>query len=791
MNLTKRFSVALSGLFFVLCFSNGQTDPLQSFPLNSVRLLESPFLKAQQADMKYILALDPDRLLAPFRIDAGLTPKAERYGNWESIGLDGHTGGHYLSALAFMFASTGNEELSKRLDYMLNELALCQEKNGNGYVSGIPDGKEMFKEIEGGKVDAGSFTLANRWVPLYNIHKLFAGLRDAYLVAGKDQARDILIRLTDWFYGLSASLTDEQIQSVLSTEHGGLNEVFADVYAITGDPKYLNLAQRYSHRFILDPLIAHRNELTGLHANTQIPKVVGFKRIADLSANTEWSDAAAFFWDLVTQKWTVSIGGNSVREHFQPANDFSSMVESTQGPETCNTYNMLRLTKLLFLSDPEVRYMDYYERALYNHILSSEHPDSGGFVYFTPMRPRHYRVYSQPQVCFWCCVGTGMENHGKYGEMIYAHNDRDLFVNLFIPSTLEWKEKGIRLAQHTEFPYGEISELKMSIEKPQQFSLNIRYPGWVKEGELKIRVNGEEIPVTNRPDTYIAVERTWKTGDVVTLEVPMHTTLEYLPDGSLWASVVHGPIVLAAVTDTTDLDGLWADDSRMGHAPNGPMYPVDDAPAIVSASRDFVSAVKKDKARPLTFTLPGLIFPAKYKDLELVPFFTIHEARYMIYWPVISPDSLQNRTKAIREKELALLALEARTVDQVAPGEQQPETGHNFRGEGVESGIHDGRHWRHASGWFSYDLQDKNREGRTLRVTYFGLDAGREFDILVNDVLLASVRSDGSAGNRFVDVDYTLSEASLDRTRDNTLTVKFVAHPGSIAGGIFGVRLMK
>jgi hypothetical protein len=649
MNQTKKIFLGLPGLFFVLCCAISQPGSLKSFPLSSVRLLESPFLQAQQADMKYILELDPERLLAPFQIDAGITPRAERYGNWESMGLDGHTAGHYLSALSFMFAATGNEELSKRLDYMLRGLAQCQEENGDGYVSGIPGGKEMFKEIAEGKVDASGFALANRWVPLYNIHKLFAGLRDAYLIAGKDSARETLVKLTDWFNDLSGHLTDEQIQSVLLTEHGGLNEVFADVYAITGDPKYLTLAQRYSHHLILDPLIDHRNELTGLHANTQIPKVVGFKRIADLSGNTEWADAAAFFWDLVTQKWTVSIGGNSVEEHFHPANDYSSMVETTQGPETCNTYNMLKLTRLLFLSDPEGKYMDYYERALYNHILSSEHPDSGGFVYFTPMRPRHYRVYSQPQLCFWCCVGTGMENHGKYGEMIYAHNERDLFVNLFIPSTLEWKENGISLTQHTSFPYGEKSELKLIMEKPQQFSMNIRFPGWVKEGELKIRVNGAVIPVTNRPGTYVVVERKWKNGDAVTLEMPMHTTLEYLPDSSSWVSVLHGPIVLAAITDTTDLDGLWADGSRMGHVPNGPLYPVDDAPVIVSASRDFASAVTKDKVKPLSFSLSSLIYPDKYKDLELVPFFTIHAARYMIYWPVISPDSLQNRTISIRE----------------------------------------------------------------------------------------------------------------------------------------------
>jgi DUF1680 family protein len=787
----KKNFLIMPGLFLILinCFS--QTGPLKTFPLSSVRLLESPFLQAQQVDMKYILALDPDRLLAPFLIDAGFESKSERYGNWENSGLDGHIGGHYLSALSFMYAANGNEELSKRLDYMIDWLARCQEKNGNGYVGGIPGGKIMFEEIADGKIDAGSFTLKNRWVPLYNIHKLYAGLRDAYLVAGKDKAREILVKLTDWCVDLSKNLTDEQIQMILRTEHGGINEVFADVYAITGDKKYLILAERFSHKLILDPLIAKKNELTGLHANTQIPKVIGYKRISELSGNKDWAAAAEFFWDTVTEKWTVSIGGNSVREHFHPANDYSSMVESNQGPETCNTYNMLRLTKLLFLSDPDGKYMDYYERALYNHILSSEHPEKGGFVYFTPMRPRHYRVYSQPQECFWCCVGTGMENHGKYGEMIYTHNDRDIFVNLFIPSSLEWKEKGISLVQYTEFPYKEITAIKLKLEKSQKFSLNIRYPGWIKEGEMKIQINGKEVQLNNSQDSYVTLEHKWKTGDVVTVSLPMHTKLEYLPDGSSWASVVYGPIVLAAATDTTDLNGLWADGSRMGHVANGPLYPIDEAPVIVSENRDFASEIKRESGKSLSFTISNLIYPKKYSELELIPFYKIHSARYMIYWPVITPDSLENRTKAIREKENELQALEALTVDQVATGEQQPETGHNFKGERTESGNHEGRYWRHARGWFSYDLNNINNEGRILRVTYYGMDAGREFDIVVNGLLLVVVKNDGSAGKKFFEVDYPVPQAILDSIKNNVMNVKFVAHEGSIAGGIYFVRLLK
>ena len=738
-----------------------------------------------------MLSLEPDRLLAPFLIDAGIEPRAERYGNWESIGLDGHTGGHYLSALALMYAATGNEKLPERLDYMIDWIGRCQEKNGNGYVSGIPGGKSMFMEIAEGKVDAGSFSLANRWVPLYNIHKLFAGLRDAYLVAGNEKAREILVKLTDWFCNLSADLTDEQIQVILRTEHGGINEVFADVYTITGDKKYLTLAERYSHRFILDPLITGKNELTGLHANTQIPKVIGFKRIADLSGNKDWDAAAAFFWDLVRENWTVSIGGNSVREHFHPAGDYSSMMESNQGPETCNTYNMLRLTKLLFLSDPEAMYMDYYERALYNHILSSVHPEKGGFVYFTPMRPRHYRVYSRPQLCFWCCVGTGLENHGKYGEMIYAHNDRDIFVNLFIPSTLDWKEKGISLSQQTDFPYRESTSFILRPDKPEKFSLNIRYPGWIKLGEMKIKINDKEIKSLKMKGAFVALERKWKSGDLVTVSLPMHTRPEYLPDHSTWASIIHGPIVLAAVTDTTDLTGLFADDSRMGHVANGPLYPIDKAPVIVSKDRDFAAAIRPKGDKPLAFTMPGLIYPGEYDDLELVPFFGIHEARYMIYWPVITPDSLEKRTMAIREKEAQLLALEASTIDQVQIGEQQPEVEHNLRGEGTESGMHEGKRWRHAGNWFSYDLNNKNREGRILRITYYGLDAGREFDIMVNGMLLATVRNDGRNGNTFFDVDYPITQTISDSQQNDMLNVKFVARKGSVAGGIYGISLLR
>ena len=330
----------LLGLMLMASVSAEASLPqkVKTFPVDEVRLTSGVFKHAEDLDISYLMGLNPDRLLAPYMKEAGLKPNAENYPNWENTGLDGHIGGHYLSALSYMYAATGDEEIGRRLDYFLSELKRCQDASGNGYLCGVPAGKAIWKEIKEGKIDANPFGLNNRWVPLYNIHKTYAGLRDAYLVGGKEEAKDMLIGLTDWMMNVVSGLTDEQIQDMLRSEHGGLNEIFADVYAITGDEKYLDLAKRFSHRFVLNPLVEKKDVLTGMHANTQIPKVIGFKRIADLEGNQDWSDASEFFWNTVVNNRSVSIGGNSVREHFHKSEDFSSMMTSEQGPETCNTY---------------------------------------------------------------------------------------------------------------------------------------------------------------------------------------------------------------------------------------------------------------------------------------------------------------------------------------------------------------------------------------------------------------------------------------------------------------------
>lgn len=781
--MKRLFPAILLFVIFVTGCEKSAPDHLQTFPLSAVTLLDSPFLEAQDTDAEYIAELDPDRLLAPYLIDAGIEPKAPLYGNWENTGLNGHIGGHYLTAVAQMYASTGDVKMLDRLNYFIDELERCQLANGNGYVGGIPYGQRIWKEVSEGKIDAGGFSLNGGWVPLYNIHKLFAGLRDAYLIGGIPKAKDMLIQLTDWFVDINKDLTDEQIQDMLRSEHGGLNEVLADVFSMTGDQKYLDLAKRYSHKAILDPLIAGEDDLTGKHANTQIPKVIGYERIAEIENDDTWKEAAKRFWNIVVEERSVSFGGNSVREHFNPTDDFSTMISANQGPETCNTYNMLRLTKMLFTDDPHAKYIDFYERALYNHILSSQHPD-GGFVYFTPIRPRHYRVYSQAQTSFWCCVGSGIENHGKYGELIYAFNKNDLFVNLFIPSKLNWEGKGIEVTQTNQFPYEEGTRLQVSVDTPKEFSINIRKPSWV-ETDFEIRVNGELWNNSTNSLSYTSIKKTWKNGDVVTVSLPMKTYTEFLPDGSPWVSFLHGPIVLAAVTDTTDLGGLFADEGRMAHVASDTFYPMDEAPVLVS-DEPATLASALEKIAPMNYSIASVTDGNEFDELRLVPFYTIHDTRYMMYWPVYSEAELKERTEEIKRKEAEMIALEARTVDHIATGEQQPETEHKFKGEGTETGIYEGRFWRHAWGWFSYEMDNPGKEGKILQVTYSGGDQGRTFDILINGEILTTITSTGR-NTIFFDEQYDIPDSLLTEK----MTVRFQAHENSMAGGVFDIRILK
>ena len=752
---------------------------VESFPISNVRLTASPFKHAEELDIQYLLGINPDRLLAPYLKEAGLQPKADNYTNWENTGLDGHIGGHYVSALSYMYAATGNQEIKRRLDYMISELQRCQD--ADGYLSGVVNGRKVWKEIKEGNIRASGFGLNDGWVPLYNIHKIFAGLRDAYLIGGKVEAKDMLVKLTDWMIGVVKNLSDEQMQDMLRSEHGGLNETFADVAAITGDKRYLELAHKFSHQLVLQPLLKKEDKLTGMHANTQIPKVIGYKRMADLEGNQDWSEAARYFWETVVEHRSISIGGNSVREHFHPATDFSSMLTSEQGPETCNTYNMLRLTKMLYQTSAQVSYMDYYERALYNHILSTINPIQGGFVYFTPMRSGHYRVYSQPQTSFWCCVGSGMENHARYGEMIYAHKDKNLYVNLFIPSTLDWN--GTMIEQQTAFPEEEGTTLVVSPEKGKKaFAMHVRIPEWADKSSVRLSVNGESQKMEIK-DGYAVVNRTWKKGDKLHVAMPMHLYTLGLPDGSSNYSIMYGPIVLASSLGKQQQDGMYADDSRGGHIANGPRWSLQNMPVIVGDKDKVIEKIQKVEGKPLTFKLSG-VYPDNYEGMVLQPFYQLHECRYMVYWPVISEQELAARLERLAQEEKERIALDAITTDKVICGEQQPESDHFVKMERSNMGDDEGVHWRETAGWFSYQMKTNGKKVSKVRVLY-GADARRDAYVYVNDQQIGSFPTSEGRGTMVAEFEIPASLAGLSQ-----LTVKIAKGEKRVTPHIYEVRLI-
>jgi DUF1680 family protein len=764
--------------------------PASILPLTSVRLLDgSPFNAAVKANREYLLALEPDRLLAPFRREAGLPAKAKSYGNWESGGLDGHTAGHYLSALANMIASgddTPNHQLRHRLDYMLGELQACQKAFGDGYVGGVPGSRELWKQVAAGDVDA----VNHKWVPWYNLHKTFAGLRDAWLETGNFTARDVLVHFGDWCVTLTSKLSDDQMQRMLNQEHGGMDEVMADIYAITGDRKYLTTAERFEHHAILDPLEKQRDELTGKHANTQIPKVIGLERIATLTGDRTADSGARFFWDTVTEHRSVAFGGNSVSEHFNDPHDFHGLLMNREGPETCNTYNMLRLTEQLFASAPDAAYADYYERALYNHILASIDPTDPGYVYFTPIRPDHYRVYSTPGESFWCCVGTGMENPGKYGEFIYARGHDGLYVNLFIASELKEASLGLTLRQDTAFPDEERSQLTLKLDHPQTFTLYVRQPGWVARGAFTLTVNGTPETIATAPSSYVPLHREWRDGDRVVIGLPMHTTVEGLPDGSPWYAILHGPIVLAHPAGTWKLTGLRADDSRMAHVAAGPEVPLDQVPVLLTDAKTIPSKVVSDPAAgPMHFRLVDVVEPPAKEGLTLMPFFQLQDQRYQMYWETTTRAGLAARKEQLAAAERARVAREAATLDQVSPGEQQPEVEHAFKGEDTESGLYNGRHWRHGRD-FQYTFATHGAPAVELSVTYSGSDAGRKFDILANGTVIATQDLVGEKVGEFVEKRYPIPAAVLAAAPDGRVTIRFVAKK-VLAGGVFDVRLLR
>ena len=765
------------------------------FPLGDITLLDGPLKHARDLNVQVLLKYDCDRMLAPYRKEAGLQPRKPSYPNWD--GLDGHVGGHYLSALAIN-AATGNEECRKRMEYMISELQLVLDANNqrpeawcHNYIGGVPNSAKMWTTFSKG--DFGPYF--GTWAPFYNIHKMYAGLRDAWLYCGNEQAKNLFLKFCDWAVDITRDLNDVQMEKMLGNEHGGMNEVLADAYAITGEQKYLNCARRFSHKLLLVPMEEGKDCLDNMHANTQIPKVIGYQRIAELAHDVQYHNASEYFWEIVTRQRSLAFGGNSRREHFPTKENCIDYINDIDGPESCNTYNMLKLTEDLNRVKPNGMYGDFYETAMFNHILSAQHPQHGGYVYFTPARPRHYRNYSAPNEAMWCCVGTGMEDHGKYGQFVWTHDkgvkaeDDALYVNLFVASELNWKDRKMVIRQQTAFPYAESSVVEVAKGKGT-FILKVRKPSWCENFTVK----GVGFDADSYEENgFVCMKRKWKKGDQVKISMPMHAYIKPMINVPQYVAIMYGPILLGMKTGTEDMRGLIADDSRFGQYAGGKKLALDEAPILLPKHLDDIAKnLKPVPGKPLHFKLATRMENAI--DGELQPFFEIHDSRYMMYWLALGENDYKAYMQKLADEEKARQALEARTVDKVNPGEQQPETDHNMEADVTERGNTEGVFFRDARDghFFSYLMQTKGETNLSLQLKFWGQDEWRtsEFDIYVNDKLLCSVNNSHRwRTTQFKTVDYAIPSEFVKGKKE--IRVKFVAHKGKQVGQIYGVRLVK
>jgi len=778
MNRLKWMVLAVAISALVMCASAGAPvlkvpRAVEPFPLSGVRLLDGPFRDAMLRDQRYLLSLNPDRLLHTFRLNVGLPSSAQPLGGWEApdCQLRGHCLGHYLSAVSLMAAGTGDARFKQRVDYLVGELAKCQANSPAagfhaGYLSAFPE--SLIDRVELGQ---------RVWAPWYTLHKIMAGLLDANQQCGNAQALSVLTHMADWVKFRVDRLSPEQMQRSLETEHGGMNEVLANLYAVTGNTNYLQLSAAFNHAKVLNPLAHGEDQLNGIHANTQIPKIIGATREYELTGDSNFLAMAYTFWDSVALHRSYVIGGDSDHEHFFPTNEFAKHL-STDTCETCNTYNMLKLTRELFALAPDAARMDFYERGLYNHILASQDPETGMFVYLMSLKPGHFKTYSTPENSFWCCVGTGMENHAKYADTIYFQDAHSLYVNLFIASELSWPEKGLVLRQETKFPESGLSVLTLKLKQPLRFALKIRHPAWASGMTLSISGQTHSDLSTASPGNYFTVEREWHDGDTVTLRLPMKLHTEFLSGTTNEIALLYGPIVLAGELGTNFMPNPLAttqtEFSRL---------PVPSAPVLVTTADAVLKHVEPVQGQPLTFRTRGIGRPG---DVTLIPFYKLYRQRYSVYWQLISEADWKMQAADIALAEAERMAEEARVVDVVRPGEQQSETDHKMQGEGTQTGDAYGFKWRQATGWFSYSVKVLPGQAQQLVVSLRGGKSElANFDVLVDGNIVTS-----SSAGKEPDAVFPLP---TDLTQGKqSVTVKFAAHPGkSVAGGIYGVRMLR
>ncbi|MCX2584681.1 glycoside hydrolase family 127 protein [Pedobacter sp. MR22-3] len=740
-----------------------------AFDLSQVSLLESTFKTAMLADESYLAVIDPDRLLSGFRKNAGLEPKGKIYGGWESDGLAGHSLGHYLSAISMQYATTKDPAVLTKVNYIVDELLACQKARKNGYLGAFGNEDKIWGELAKGNVKTGGFDLNGGWSPWYTVHKIMSGLLDAYFYTGNKKALSASVALADWTQHIVSKLNDELLQKMLFCEYGGMAETLVNLYAITGEKKYLDLSYKFYDKRILDPLAKEQDILPGKHSNTQIPKIIASARRHEITGDQNDKAIADFFWKTIVYHHSYATGGNSNYEYLSEPNKLNDkLTENTT--ETCNTYNMLKLTGHLFAENPSAELFDYYEKALYNHILASQNHDDGMMCYFVPLRMGGKKEYSDQFNTFTCCVGTGMENHVKYNESIYSRgDDGSLYVNLFIPSVLNWKEKGLTLTQQTALPQGDHTTLKLKLTKASTFAIRVRKPKW--STETTIAVNGEIQKIMPDQTGYYVITRKWKNDDQISYVTPEKLYTEAMPDNADRRAVFFGPVLLAGVLGTTEPD------------------PIKGVPVFVSANKDPKDWLSVVNQAELKFQTKNIAQP---QEVTMIPFYQTKNQFYSVYWDVFTPEKWAVQQKIYDEQKRKQKELEDKTLDVFRFGEMQPERDHNFTAAKESMGEEHGSKWRMAGeeGFIQFEVKVDPNAQNTIIASYWGMDnRGRNFDILVDNVNIASEDLNRYKESRFYEISYKIPpELSKGKKK---VTVKLSPKARNSAGPVYSIRVIK
>lgn len=756
-------------------------------PLSDVRLTGGPLKHAQDLDREYLLALEVDRMMAFLRKSAGLEPRAQGYGGWDGPGrqLTGHIAGHYLSAVSLMYAATGDDRFKQRAEYLVSELKAVQERQGDGYIGAQADkdgvdGKIRFQELSRGIIRSGGFDLNGLWSPWYVVHKIFAGLRDAHRFAGSRTALDVEIRYAAWVESIVSKLDDAQTQRMLATEFGGMNEVLADLYADTGNKRWLALSDHFDHKAVIDPLSRREDILAGKHGNTLVPKLLGSLVRYEYTGSQRDGVAARYFWDEVIGHHTFATGGHGRNEYFGQPDKLSDMIDGRTA-ETCNVYNLVKMARALFALEPDVRYADFQERALFNHILASIDPADGSMCYMVPVGQGVSREYQNMTRSFTCCVGSGMESHALHGDGLYFEGPGRLWVNLYVPSVAHARTLDATITTQTTFPEGDAVAISVALKTPRRFTLALRRPYWAGAG-FTVRVNGAAIAKLPPPDSYVELDRMWKTGDIVTLVLPKALRAEPLPDNPNRVALMWGPLVLAGDLGPVARRASADDEESQGLTRS--------APALVAAGRPIESWLRPVPGKPGVFRSDGV---GQDRDVDLVPFYALHRRTYAAYWDLYTPAQWAAHAADVRAAEEKRRRLEAATVGFAQPGQMQAERDANYQGENATPTQDRGRFGRRGTGWFSMDLAVDPAQPVTLVVTYAGDErANRTFDVLVDGAKVASQLVERRSPERNIglfDVEYKLPAGSTKGKQK--ITVRFQTTGGNELAAVYGIRTVR